>query len=251
MVSYSNQTVSGLKTSQTDNIDYPILFDFRDCIPDEYISKINNVKAYDSSYLDYINNGYSDDEPQEITSQYDNGRVLLATQPAVISYYCGLPVSIMLDTNTKEDILTSPKIDEISLPYAIIGKKYTATLTATGDTPITWDVTKEPTGLEIGLDGSIKWWPKTAGNYSFIAIAKNAINTDTKNFTISVYGEPLITTDSLPNGVVRQDYNFQLEATSYLPVTWEASYLPEGLSCSESGLITGKPTKTETSKYVR
>ena len=54
--------------------------------------------------------------------------------------------------------------------------------------------------------------------------------------------KPEITTTSLPSGTVGEEYSKRLEATGTTPITLSASGLPNGLSCSAAGMITGTPT---------
>ena len=63
---------------------------------------------------------------------------------------------------------------------------------------------------------------------------------------------PVITTSSLPNGEVDLTYNQTLAATSDTSVTWslESSNLPDGLTLSDSGLISGIPTVSGTSLFA-
>ncbi len=60
---------------------------------------------------------------------------------------------------------------------------------------------------------------------------------------------PTIITGSLPVGYTGEEYHFQMEAdpgTDGNTLTWSATGLPDGLSISEEGLITGKPTAAGT-----
>lgn len=60
---------------------------------------------------------------------------------------------------------------------------------------------------------------------------------------------PTITTGSLPVGYTGEEYHFQMEAdhgTAGNTLVWSATGLPDGLSISEKGLITGTPTAAGT-----
>ena len=59
------------------------------------------------------------------------------------------------------------------------------------------------------------------------------------------YTPPDITTETLSNAITGQTYSHQLIATGVLPITWtlKSGMLPEGLTLSEAGLISGIPTK--------
>jgi len=57
---------------------------------------------------------------------------------------------------------------------------------------------------------------------------------------------PVITTTTLPDGIVGTAYYQTLTATGTTPITWtlESGSLPTGLSLSIAGVISGMPTAT-------
>ena len=62
---------------------------------------------------------------------------------------------------------------------------------------------------------------------------------------------PEITVDALPNGITGQPYTFQFNASGTTPITWtHTGNLPAGLALSESGLISGTPTKAGSSTFT-
>jgi hypothetical protein len=145
----------------------------------------------------------------------------------------------------------APVITTTTLPDGVINTEYSATLAATGDTPITWSIgTGElPTGLSINATtGKISGMPTTADTYEFTVKATNAAGNDTKNLSITITTTavaPVITTTTLPDGMVNEDYAVTLSATGSAPITWSIANgaLPEGLSLNaESGMISGTPT---------
>jgi hypothetical protein len=76
-----------------------------------------------------------------------------------------------------------------SLPEAITGEPYTATLTATGRSGvITWNVASGdlPPGLTLSTAGILSGTPTAAGTYTFTVAATAGATTVTKTFTLTV-----------------------------------------------------------------
>ena len=66
-------------------------------------------------------------------------------------------------------------------------------------------------------------------------------NSDSSTTTTS--GDaPAITTTSLKDATIGKSYSMSVKATGNKPITWTASNLPDGLSISTSGKISGTPT---------
>ena len=67
-----------------------------------------------------------------------------------------------------------------------------------------------------------------------------------------VLSPPIITTNSLPNGIVGTEYNATLIATGDEPIIWslESGNLPNGLNLSSTGVISGTPTVSETFDFA-
>ena len=89
---------------------------------------------------------------------------------------------------------TAPAITTASLPNGTVGTPYSHTLTATGDTPITWGI--ESGALPAGLTrnaGVISGTPMTAGTSNFTVRATNAGGSVTKALSITI-------TPDLPSG---------------------------------------------------
>ena len=91
-------------------------------------------------------------------------------------------------------IADPPVITTTLLPVGTTGTSYSSTLTATGDTPISWQVmslTGAETGLPPGLSlntitGEINGSPTTAGTYTFSISATNGAGYDTAQLSIQI-----------------------------------------------------------------
>ncbi|GBU27104.1 hypothetical protein R84B8_00627 [Treponema sp. R8-4-B8] len=87
---------------------------------------------------------------------------------------------------------TAPTITTASLPNGVVGTAYNQTLTANGDTPITWtlDGGTLPTGLSI-TGNAITGTPTTAATSTFTVKATNAAGSVTKQLSITINGATL------------------------------------------------------------
>jgi len=83
---------------------------------------------------------------------------------------------------------TAPTIITATLPDGTVGIPYSQTLTAIGDTPITWSLESGalPTGLTFATSGLISGTPTTAGYPGFTVKATNATGNDTKQLSIII-----------------------------------------------------------------
>ncbi|MBQ3446717.1 MAG: putative Ig domain-containing protein, partial [Synergistaceae bacterium] len=144
-----------------------------------------------------------------------------------------------------------PSISTKSLPNATAGEYYYYILQASGTQPIDWSVTNGslPPGLSLTTDGTISGTVGSgaSGAYSFRVTANNS-SYDYKNLTITVNVPPSISTTTLKDGYVSESYSETLSASGTTPITWSATGLPPGLSCSSTGQITGTPTASGTFK---
>ncbi|MDR2970324.1 MAG: putative Ig domain-containing protein [Bacteroidales bacterium] len=152
---------------------------------------------------------------------------------------------------------TPPTITTTTLPGGVTGTAYSAQLSATGPTPITWSLESGnlPNGLTLSAAGVISGTPTTAGTSNFTVKATNSTGSDTKSLSIAITTAPVaptITTTSLPAGKTGTAYSAQLEATGTAPITWSlvSGSLPTGLTLSSAGLISGTPTVAGTSNFT-
>jgi hypothetical protein len=146
-----------------------------------------------------------------------------------------------------------------SLPNAVIGMPYSATLTATGGTPgYTWSQVSGgpmPGGISLASTGAFNGTPTvtgTFGPYVFQVADSTGASVSSGNLSITTTtGGLSIVTGSLPQGVVNSAYSFTLAASGGAPpYSWTQASgpaMPPGLaSITSGGLIAGTPTATGT-----
>ena len=95
--------------------------------------------------------------------------------------------------------------------------------------------------LTIGKDASLTVPDETTLTNKGTIINKGTLTGDVGG---SGTVTPKITTDSLPNGTVDTEYKQTLIADGTAPITWKVTGgdLPDGLSLSEDGVLSGTPT---------
>jgi beta-glucosidase len=148
-----------------------------------------------------------------------------------------------------------------TLSEATVDTEYTATIAATGSDSITYALKEGstlPAGLSLAADGTITGTPTAEGVVMFKVIASAQGFADTEAaFVINVKAKviPVLTFTgaTLTEAVVNEAYTKNLAATGSDNVTFtlkSGSVLPEGLSLSEDGKITGTPTEEGLSVFV-
>lgn len=149
-----------------------------------------------------------------------------------------------------------------TLPSACLGSSYSHTLTAAGGVePYTWTILSGTLPETLTLNSSTGevsgTLTDTPGTYSFTVKVQDSGGpavVGTKNYSITIYNVPTITTVSLPIAYHEAPYNFTLTQTGGdLPVTWAliSGTLPTGLSFNTStGNIYGTPTLIETASLL-
>ncbi len=184
-------------------------------------------------------------------------RVTDSTQP--IHQFDELTRTLTINAN-----VTPVTITNSSLPSGTVDQAYSAQLAASGGTsPYNFSVdsgSSLPTGLSLSASGAITGTPTaTNTNPTTFRVQDSTVpnqQSATKSLTITINAAPpplLITTLSpLPDGTENQPYpNTQLTATGGTPpLTWSLASgspaLPDGLTLSSGGLLSGIPTTAGT-----
>ena len=155
-------------------------------------------------------------------------------------------------------------IETKSLPDGVVGEVYSQTLKGSGGSlPYRWDIVsgKVPDGLSFSNLGIISGTPTTAGEVSFQArVTDQSGQVITSSLSIDINAPPELTVlspSALPVAAVGVPYRFDLKATAgTAPYSWvkkkkkKFGVLPEGLSLSSDGIISGTPTTQGVSNFT-
>ncbi|ARJ07021.1 hypothetical protein GCM10010988_23720 [Cnuibacter physcomitrellae] len=138
---------------------------------------------------------------------------------------------------------------------AVTGAAYAASVTATGDEPMTFALTSGtlPPGITLTASGrvaTLSGTPTTAGTYTFSLTVTNAAGAGTKSYRIVVAAAavaPTLPVASWPAVQVNTPFSQTLTATGDEPLTFAVSKgtLPPGLALMSAGrtvTISGTPT---------
>ncbi|PWK85924.1 outer membrane autotransporter protein [Fulvimonas soli] len=197
------------------------------------------VTNHAAAQISYNNSG---DGATTDTFQYDDGSG---------SNTVTVTVHIAPSTST---IVLSPS----TMPSGTVAIAYPATtLSASGGTgPYTFAVSSGalPPGLTLGGD-TISGTPTTQGSYSFSITATDSTSaTGTASYSIVIGPASVNITNTPANAVISQPYSFTLTASGGTPPYTYAldggTTLPNGLTLSSNGTISGTPTALGTTNFT-
>lgn len=144
-----------------------------------------------------------------------------------------------------------------TLPAATQGRPYAAQLVATGgDGVYAWSLDSGalPTGVALTTEGALTGTPADGGEFTFtVRVMDGADRVATRHLSLTVERAPTIQTGSLPPGDVGEPYTTQLQAAGGTGAyTWSVTdgALPDGLTLSSSGAISGTPTTVGGSTFT-
>ena len=157
----------------------------------------------------------------------------------------------------------NPAFVTATLPNGVVGNPYFATIEATppaGSVETTYTTKSNlPDGLSLSRDGVLSGTPTTSQKMGAIIVTANSYFADGTFTTARVVftgmwmdSVPVITSDSLPDGMVSVFYSYALAVTASAagPVTFSiaSGSLPTGVVLNQStGVISGFPTSEGTS----
>ena len=150
-----------------------------------------------------------------------------------------------------------PTIAQNTLPVAVQGTPYSATLTRTGGVPpYQWTfVSFDTQGLSIGLaTGTITGVPPTPGIFSLTIQLTDSVGASARQtFSLFVATPLRVLTTSLPNGSAGTFYSQTLSpGGGQPPYAWSllTGSLPPGLQLSPAGVISGTPSGNGTYPFT-
>lgn len=143
-------------------------------------------------------------------------------------------------------------IKDTSPPRGQVGVAYSFTFemdAGSGTPPIKWSITSGslPPGLSLSDEGTVSGTPTQAGTFNFYVQAQDSqccpfFTQELRSITIT--SRMFITTNSLPDAAINQPYSQQLTANEGASGwTVVSGTLPDGISVSSTGLVSGTPTK--------
>ena len=157
----------------------------------------------------------------------------------------------------------APAITTTSLADGTVGTAYSATLQASGGAgALTWSLASGstlPAGLSLSSSGTISGTPTSAATTSFTVKvtdssgAQGGASSVTQKLSVTINPSLVITTTSLPNGLVGAAYSATLGSSGGVgTITWSLSSgsLPAGLTLSGAGAISGTPTTAGSSTFT-
>jgi putative Ig domain-containing protein len=155
-------------------------------------------------------------------------------------------------------------IETTSLPDGVVGEAYSQTLKGSGGSPpYHWDIMtgRVPDGLSFSASGVISGTPTAPGEISFqVRVTDQSGQVLTASLSIDISPPPQLTVlspSALPVAAVGVPYRYELKATAgTAPYAWvkkkkkKFGALPEGLSLSSDGVISGTPTTQGVSNFT-
>jgi alpha-tubulin suppressor-like RCC1 family protein len=158
--------------------------------------------------------------------------------------------------------IAPPVITTTTLPNGTVSTSYSSEIevTSTEETSVEVTAGTLPPGLTFNPQTwSLTGTPTTAGTYTFTVTADNGYGTDTQQYSIVIDAAavnavpPIITTLTVPGGVVGDDYSTTIEATGDGPIVFAlvSGTLPPGLTLDPAtGIISGTPTTSGTYSFT-
>lgn len=137
-------------------------------------------------------------------------------------------------------VITSPLTDNTT-----VNQGYTYTFTASGNGPITYNVSNLPAGLVFSsTTHEITGTPTSSGTFNIVLAATNSAGTTNEMLVLTVGEPPAITSSLTASGTAGVQFNTYTATASGTPdITFSVNNLPDGLTFDPSNqTINGTPT---------
>jgi uncharacterized protein (TIGR03437 family) len=110
--------------------------------------------------------------------------------------------------------------------------------------PVTFTLSNStlPPGMTLSASGVFSGRPTTPGSYSWTVQFTDGVDTEYRGFNVNVYAVDITTPGQLPNATQNASYNITVSASGGAAGYKFAGGLPNGLTLSSSGIISGTVT---------
>ena len=143
------------------------------------------------------------------------------------------------------------------LPEGVMGAPYSLQFNvANNPTAITWHDAGSglPSGLSLSTNGLLSGTPTGLYNAFFTVRATNQVGASNRFYSIKINPPPSApvfeTTSPLPSGIVGHPYSTQIAASNLPVFSLFSGSLPNGLTISSDGVISGTPTQIENPTFI-
>jgi hypothetical protein len=180
-----------------------------------------------------------------------SGGVLSGTPTTVGTFPLRVTITDSTGAVFSKDFTVTVTLPPLSLSGSLkdgkVGVPYAGQISATGGTgPYSYTGSGLPDGLSLSAPGAITGTPTVAGQFTLAATVTDSQGaTAAGTFRITIVPADLsIVTASLPPGAVGLAYTASLVASGGVPpYVWTVTGLPDGLTATAAGAISGTPTK--------
>lgn len=270
---YEGQSIPDQLMIESSANGHKYYYNLKNLVPSAKISKISQVKAYDTSkgYREDVavfqaSSGfvYTDKFPSIIEFKYNTGNAKsFAYDEYSYDYQQFFPVSFKVIDYISSFV--APVISTTRLDQGIVGNTYIAYVETAGSQPLTWSITggELPKGLSLfpasEQTARIIGIPIKEGDYSFTITASNAGGNSSMTYDVKIRPDPAaaapsIITAVLPAAKTGLYYGAQLKANGTSPIAWsvaeDSDGLPDGIELSPSGYIKGMLEEAETYEFT-
>ncbi|HET9530178.1 MAG TPA: putative Ig domain-containing protein, partial [Blastocatellia bacterium] len=191
-------------------------------------------------------------------------------RPGTSSFVLRLTDAVGANVSATLSIIINPNVtiltlETLSLADGVVGQSYSQTLRAAGgNAPYKWEVSQGqlPDGLTLSEAGVVQGSPSRQGEFEFtIRLSDQSGQSVSRQMDIEIDPAPQLTILSqtpLPFAAVGVPYRVELQATAgTAPYTWfrkgkqkKIGVLPEGISLSSDGVLSGTPTTQTTYTFI-